>query len=179
MKTTIRSLAVLAATGALLMTVLPAAAEAPSRLAGPFVLRSPVGEYLGIADDGTLEAHAVARPGSEPRFLWPADELERLLTQGVADVTLPADGDEGTVVNQRGECLSAGPVASSHTWSPCEPMHRGQVWEHDDGALYNKGASLGYTEFFSTRGTLTRAKGDPEYHVVTALLKPLPEATTP
>jgi hypothetical protein len=179
MKTTLRSLAVLAATGTLLATALPAVAEAPSRLSGPLVLRSPVGEYLGIAADSTLEAHAVARPGSEPRFLWPADELERLLSQGVADITLPAEGHQGTIVNQRGECLSIDPVASSPAWLPCGTTWQGQVWEHDNGALYNKGASLGYTEFFSTRGTLTRAKGDAEYHVVTALLKPAPGATTP
>ncbi|KJV27730.1 hypothetical protein VI08_17310 [Luteibacter yeojuensis] len=174
-----RSLAVLAATGALLAAAGPAVAETSSRLAGPFVLRSPAGTYLGIAADGTLEAHAVARPGSAPRFLWPADELERLLSHGVADVTLPAEGYEGTIVNQRGECLSIDPVASSPAWLPCGPTWQGQVWEHDDGALYNKGASLGYTEFFSRRGTLSRAKGDAEYHVVTALLKPLPAESAP
>lgn len=162
-------LATLAATGV-------ASAATPTTtplLWGPLVLRSADSEYVGVSADTALQAHGVRRPGGdELAYRWPADQLESLLKEDLAIVSLPADGHRGNVTNQRGECLSLTPIASSPSWLSCSGGFSRQTWLHREGVLSIGNSVLDFIPDFSRRGVLAESKGQTNFRVVTALLHP-------
>jgi hypothetical protein len=169
-----RSLAVLAA----LVTAGVASAGTP-HVWGPLVLRNADGEYVGVSADTTRQAHAVRRPGGDEfAYLWPADRLESLLKEDLAIVAMPADGHEGNVTNQRGECLSLKPLASSPSWLSCEDGFPRQVWLHRQGVLSMERGVLDFVPYASRRGLLAESKGQTNFRVVSALLHPVTETET-
>jgi len=170
-----RSLALLAT----LVTAGVASAATPL-VWGPLVLRSSDSEYLGVSADTALQAHAVRRPGGdELAYLWPADQLESLLKEKLAIIAMPADGHRGSVTNQRGECLSLAPQASSPSWLPCSAGFPLQTWLHRQGVLSMGNSVLDFIPDFSRRGVLAQSKGQTNFRVVSALLHPVEEAETP
>jgi hypothetical protein len=170
-----RSAALLAS----LIIVGTASAAAPG-VQGPLVLRNADSQYVGVSADAALQTHAVRRPGGdELAYLWPADQLEALLEEDLAIVTMPANGQKGHVVNQRGECLSLAPFASSPSWLPCSGGFPRQVWLHRGGVLSMDQSVLDFIPYFSRRGVLAENRGEPNFKVVTALLRPVAEAGVP
>jgi len=154
------------------------ASAATPRVHGPLVMRSADSQYIGVSADDALQAHAVRRPdGDELAYLWPADRLESLLGANLAAVSMPADGYQGTVVNQRGECLSLAPFASSPSWLPCSGGFPRQTWLHREGVLAMGDSVLDFIPFFSRRGVLAENTGEPVFRVVNALLRPVGEPT--
>lgn len=166
-----RSLALVA----LLVTAGVASAGTP-HVWGPLVLRSADGEYVGVSADTALQAHGVRRPGNdELAYLWPADQLESLLEEDLAIVAMPADGHRGNVTNQRGECLSLAPLASSPSWLPCAGGFPRQIWLHREEVLSMDNSVLDFIPSFSRRGVLAASKGQTNFRVVSAVLQPVTE----
>jgi hypothetical protein len=153
-----------------------ASTNAAGRLRGPLVFHA-AGGYVALTGEPGLEVRALRRsPAGEPGFVWPRGDLEALLRHpDLARVDLPAEGDTGTVVNRRGECLSLDPLANSPAWLPCSTAFRGQRWTHENGRLTNlrTAGSLDFWPGYSQRGTFILSKGDQELTVVAAVLQPV------
>jgi hypothetical protein len=135
------------------------AGKPPQRLTGPLIFAHDEGGYVGIATDGQVEAHALS---AHPL----ATIKDVLATPSLAYVTLPAEGREGQVIDQKGRCLSNDAIASTPTWLPCSSRFTGQTWRHTAGTLASVDADagrqgrLGFWPGMDERALLTIEGGD-------------------